>query len=130
MGASADQLQRSLRGEIMQESKFKDLLLVLITVLSLTWQAPFASAQNETPALAPEARTYLNQALDIIQNSSVKQTTNWDEFRRLTMEKAARAQTPADTYPAIRDALKRLGDSHSGFFTPDDLKAMDTGRAA
>jgi len=114
----------------MRKRKFKDLLFVLMAVLSLTWQAPFVHAQNETPALTPEARDYLNKALDIIQNSSVKQTTNWDEFRRLTMEKAAKAQTPADTYPAIRDALKRLGDSHSGFFTLDDLKAMDAGRAA
>lgn len=114
----------------MRESRVKKLFIVVIAVLSLTWQTPFAYAQNETPPLAPEARDYLNQALDIIQNSSVKQTTNWDEFRRLTIEKAAKAQTPADTYPAIRDALKRLGDSHSGLFTPDDLKMMESGRAA
>src|SRR5262245_27038729 len=108
----------------------KRILFAVLTILALTWQAPFASAQQEAQALAPEARDYLNKALDIIQNSSVKQAINWSEFRRLTIEKAGNAQTPADTYPAIRDALKRLGDNHSGFFTPDDLKAMDAGRAS
>src|SRR5262245_25680020 len=108
------------------------ILFAVITILSLslTSQAPFAYAQNESQALASEARDYLNKALDIIQHNSVKQATNWSEFRRLTIEKAGNAQTPADTYPAIRDALKRLGDNHSAFFTPDDLKAMDAGRVS
>jgi C-terminal processing protease CtpA/Prc len=108
----------------------KGLFLVLVAALFLAWHASFVYSQNETSALAPEARDYLHRVLDIIQNSSVKRETNWDEFRRLTIEKAAKAQVPADTYPAIRDALKRLGDSHSGLFTPDDLKALESGRAA
>lgn len=114
----------------MRESKFKKIFLVVIIALSLSWQSSLAFSQNEAPALAPEARDYLNKALDIIQNGSVKQATNWDEFRRQTIEKAAKAQTPADTYPAIRDALKRLGDSHSSLLTPDDLKTLESARAA
>ena len=112
----------------MRESKFKGFFLVIVLIWSLMGQPAVVVSQNET--IAPEAKEYLNKALDIIQRSSVKQETKWDEFRRLTLEKAANAKTSADTYPAIRDALKRLGDSHSGFFTPEDLKVMDAGRAA
>ncbi len=113
----------------MRQIRIKDIFLGAAAILALTWQSSFAYAQKETPPLAPEARDYLKRVLDIIQKSSVKRDTNWDEFRRLTIEKAANAKTPADTYPAIRDALKRLGDSHSGLFTPEDLNTMDSGRA-
>jgi carboxyl-terminal processing protease len=105
----------------------KRISLAIAAILSLTL-AQFAYTQNQAQAPASEARDYLNKALDIIQENSVKQATNWIEFRRLTLAQAGNAQTPADTYPAIRDALKRLGDHHSVFFTPDDLKAMDAGR--
>jgi carboxyl-terminal processing protease len=104
-----------------------------IRIVMIAWlaigQCSFTLAQSETAGLTPEARDYLNRALDMIQKSSVKRETNWEEFRRLTFEKAAKAQTTADTYAAIRDALKRLGDNHSGLFTPDDLKAMESGRS-
>jgi carboxyl-terminal processing protease len=105
--------------------------LVFITTIALLsmWQLPTVRAQNDaTTGITSEARDYLNRALDIIQKNSVKRQTNWDEFRRLTIEKAGDAKTTADTYPAIRDAIKRLGDNHSSLFTPEDLKAMEAGR--
>jgi C-terminal processing protease CtpA/Prc len=106
------------------------ILLITLTLISLC-PIHLSFAQTEvTNGLSSEARDYLNRALDIIQKSSVKRETRWDEFRRLTVEKAGNAKTPADTYAAIRDALQRLGDNHSGLFTPEDLKALETGRVA
>jgi carboxyl-terminal processing protease len=43
---------------------------------------------------------------------------DWDEVRRSTFKVAQYAQTPEDTYGAIRYALVRLGDHHSSFRTP------------
>lgn len=113
----------------MRQIRLKDIFLGAVAILVFTGHCLFAYSQGETSTLAPEARDYLTRALDIIQRSSVKRDINWDEFRRLTVEKAANAKTPGDTYPAIRDALRRLGDSHSGLLTPEDLKTMDSGRA-
>jgi len=99
--------------------------------LFLTYQCPVTIAQEPaSTGLAPAARDYLNQVLDLIEKSSVKRDTKWDEFRRLTIEKAGPAKTSADTYPAIKDALKRLGDNHSELYTPEDLKMAEAGRAA
>lgn len=107
----------------------KSLVTIVTVILLLTWQGSPAFAQNEAAiGITPEARDYLNRALDIIQKNSVKQNTNWEEYRRLTHEKADKAKTTADTYAAIRDALKRLSDNHSALFTPEDLKAMESGR--
>ncbi len=115
--------------ETMHQVRFKDTLLFAAMILVLSWQCSPAYAQDEPSSPAPEALDYLNRALDIIQRSSLKRETDWNEYRRLTIEKAANARTPADTYPAIRDALKRLGDKHSGLLTPEDLKTLDSGRA-
>jgi C-terminal processing protease CtpA/Prc len=107
----------------------KAIIRVVIIIGLVFGQLSIALAQNETVAgLSPEARDYLNRALDLIQKGSIKRETNWEEFRRLTFEKADKAKTPADTYPAIRDALQRLGDHHSSLYTPDDLKMLETGR--
>ncbi|HZS47210.1 MAG TPA: S41 family peptidase [Blastocatellia bacterium] len=104
-------------------------LLLVSAIVLVVLQLPTVLAQSSgSSELSPEARNYLNSALDIIQKNSVKRETNWAEFRRLTVEKAGSAKTPADTYPAIRDALKRLGDHHSGLFTPEELKAFGEGK--
>jgi hypothetical protein len=112
----------------VQKINSKNLLLLILVTL-LTWQPRSAWGQDATIVISSEAREYLDAAVDIIQKNSVKRTNNWDEFRRLTIQKAAKAQTPADTYPAIRDALQRLADNHSRLFTPDEIKARDAGRA-
>jgi C-terminal processing protease CtpA/Prc len=114
----------------MQEINSKKLLLLILVALCLAWQPRSAWGQDETVVISSEAREYLDAVVDIIQKTSVKRTNNWDEFRRLTILKAAKAQTPADTYPAIRDALQRLADNHSRLFTPDEVKAPDAGRTS
>jgi len=73
--------------------------------------------------ISPEASAYLEEALDIMQTNSLHRlNTDWDVIRTSAFEVAQHAQTPADTYGAIRYALVRLGDHHSLFLTPYDLE--------
>lgn len=79
-----------------------------------------------TPPLLPisaEATAYLNEALDVIQNNSLyRESIDWDALRQDTFKVAKYAQTPADTYGAIRFALVRLGDHHSSLYTPNEFE--------
>src|SRR5688572_14500372 len=81
---------------------------------------------SSTPPLLPisaEASAYLNEALDIMQTHSLyRESIDWAALREDTFEVAKYAQTPADTYGAIKFALARLGDHHSSFYTPDQLE--------
>ena len=81
---------------------------------------------SSTPPLLPitaEASAYLNEALDIMQNNSLyRESIDWDALRQATFDVAKHAQTPADTYGAIRFALVRLGDHHSSFYTPNEFE--------
>jgi carboxyl-terminal processing protease len=83
---------------------------------------------SSTPPLLPisaDASTYLNEALDIMQNNSLsRESIDWDELRKSTFEVAQYAQTPADTYGAIQYALVRLGDHHSHFRTPESFAEL------
>jgi C-terminal processing protease CtpA/Prc len=69
--------------------------------------------------MSVNAAFYLNVALNIMQRSSVnKGQIDWTALRAAALERAAGAQTYADTYPAIEAALKDLGDRHSFFVPP------------
>jgi C-terminal processing protease CtpA/Prc len=76
-------------------------------------------AAETTRPLSPEASGYLKRALDVLEYSSInRQKIEWPAFRQRVIERAAGAQTTADTYPAIRYALEELNDQHSLFLTP------------
>lgn len=84
--------------------------------------APSATLTSKLP-ISTEAAAYLEEALDIMQNNSLhRQSMHWDAIRTNAFEVAQHAQTPADTYDAIRSTLVRLGDHHSAFVTPDGVK--------
>jgi hypothetical protein len=69
--------------------------------------------------LSEEARAYLTKALDAMQEHSMRATQiDWPAFRRTAFQKAANARSTADTYDAIRWAVKELNDGHSVFSTP------------
>lgn len=78
--------------------------------------------------MSPAAKNYLDKALDVIQEKSVKRETNWAEMRAKAYAAAATAKAPRDTYEAIRVALRFLGDHHSSLFTPEDLKMFGKGQ--
>jgi carboxyl-terminal processing protease len=101
---------------------------------SLTFTATVVPSPTSTPELLPissEAAIYLNEALDIIENNSLhRESIDWDKLRQGTFEVARYAQTPADTYGAIRFALSQLGDQHSSFYTPDEMAELSTTTAS
>lgn len=75
-------------------------------------------------AMSPVARAYLTTALDVMErNSLYKSDVDWSAIRRNAFARAAKARTQAETYGAVREALRNLGDHHSQFMTPDEAKA-------
>jgi hypothetical protein len=62
---------------------------------------------------------YLTKALDAMEKNSMRaRQIDWAALRRTAFEMAKNAQSPADTYDAIRWAVKELKDGHSFFSAP------------
>ncbi|WP_407835467.1 S41 family peptidase [Streptomyces sp. DSM 116496] len=75
-------------------------------------------------AMSPDARAYLTTALDVMERNSLhKGELDWPAIRRNAFTRAAKARTQAETYGAVREALRNLGDHHSQFMTPEEAKA-------
>jgi carboxyl-terminal processing protease len=69
--------------------------------------------------ISDRARAYLDQLIGVMQVNSVNRLTiDWTTFRTTVFGEAPAAQSVADTYPAIRTAIRLLGDGHSGFYDP------------
>jgi hypothetical protein len=65
-------------------------------------------------ALASDAKRELDSAMMIVRQSSFwRDTVSWASVEADVRAIAAGAQSPAETYPAIRELLSRLGDHHS-----------------
>jgi carboxyl-terminal processing protease len=82
------------------------------------------------PAPAPVPATptlgYLATALDSIQRNALTSAgVNWGSVRREAFRLARAARSPAGTYPAIRFALRALGDEHSFLQLSDSLRATE-----
>jgi len=77
---------------------------------------------------AVTASTYLQAALTYIQEHSLQRATiDWPTVLAATWQRAAAAQQPSDTYPAIEFALQQLNDGHSFFRPPAKTQAIQTG---
>ncbi|MFF7791293.1 S41 family peptidase [Streptomyces sp. NPDC007991] len=73
--------------------------------------------------MSPSARTYLSQALNIMEKHSlVRHQVDWPDLRSRAFSQARGAQKTADTYGAIYSALNALGDGHSVFWEPEEAK--------
>ncbi|WP_405940581.1 S41 family peptidase (plasmid) [Streptomyces sp. NBC_00726] len=71
--------------------------------------------------MTPGASAYLTSALDVMEKHSlVTADVDWPKVRRNAVARAQKAQTPAETYGAIRQALRDLDDRHSTFFDPQE----------
>lgn len=80
--------------------------------------------------MTPEAAAYLDEVLDFMQqHSMMKKKIGWGALRHEVLESAANAQKTADTYSAVRMAVKRLGDQHSFFLTPQEWQLWLEGKA-
>ncbi|MFE4973720.1 S41 family peptidase [Kitasatospora sp. NPDC056651] len=90
-----------------------------------TWAAAVLVGCAPTPTpqegarLSPEARGYLTEALDLMQQQSLRRAeVDWKTVRAQAFDRAGEARTPAETCSAINGALGALGDHHSRFFPP------------
>jgi len=103
-----------------------------LATASLLLFTGLASAQKQASEASPEATRYLEAALDQIEQGSRVYSTDWKALRTkaLAAIAASGAKAPADTYPAIRDALATLGDKHSRLLEPGAAKLMATKRPA
>lgn len=84
------------------------------------------AAPSAPAAQAPQA--YLDAALTFLQQHAVRAATvDWPVLRREAAALARHARTTAETYPAIRLAVRRLGDHHSQFLDPAQVQREHTG---
>jgi len=80
--------------------------------------------------LAPEAQRELDSAFAIVRRSSLwRDTVTWSRVESDVRALAAGSETAAETYPAIRALLGRLGDHHSFLMRPQGASAFRTGGA-
>jgi C-terminal processing protease CtpA/Prc len=75
--------------------------------------------EDNPPGLSLFAQNFLDEMLNVMEKNSInKKTIDWEEFRTRVYAKAAGAETLAEIYPAITEALTLLGDNHSVFIGP------------
>ena len=80
-----------------------------------------------TANLSSDALTYLFSALDTLHTHSVnRDSIDWTELRKAALEHAQGATHPADTYPALKEALRLLEDRHSFFIPPEEATQWET----
>ncbi len=77
--------------------------------------------------IAPEAKKYLDVALDMIQKNSAKRDADWDAMRKAAYDKAQNATTAPDTYEGIRAALTAVGDPGTQLIEPPIMPAFESG---
>jgi C-terminal processing protease CtpA/Prc len=91
-------------------------------------QKPTIVPPTTTPDISSEAYIYLEEALNIMEENSIhKYNVDWDAIRSQALKQADGAATPAETYITIQYTLERLGDEHSSFMTPAQVKEYKGG---
>jgi carboxyl-terminal processing protease len=86
-----------------------------------------ASAQQAGDALSPKA--YLEAALSEFETKHINRAkTDWPKLKAEARKRAAKAASPADTYPAIEYVIAALGEKHTLFYParPPKHKAAPT----
>lgn len=91
--------------------------------------AAVVGAGMATATFAPPGpRRYLNHAIAAMQQHALhRRAVDWKALRRAAIAEIANAKTVAETYPAVRNALKRLNDGHSVFLAPSDMARLKSG---
>ncbi|MFE5582152.1 S41 family peptidase [Kitasatospora sp. NPDC056531] len=96
-----------------------------ITVATILLLTACSSTLSGSRPMSPQARTYLSEALDLLQRKSLNTAkVDWPTVRSRAFAQAAAARTPADTHAAIRTAVAALGDRHSRFYPPGQAAAL------
>lgn len=88
----------------------------------------FVPGEAQNHEISAAAQDYLNNAMDIMQKNALhSERIDWASLRRDTIERAGRAEVPADTYDAIRWALKRV-NKHSFLQLSPELEKQEAER--
>jgi carboxyl-terminal processing protease len=103
-------------GKRARASQVLPLLALLSLVATTTAVVP--------PDISPEAKTYLEHALDLMQQNALNRSSiDWTQLRQQTLAHAEGTKTTFDTYPAIQFALTQLKEHHSFLRLPDSMSA-------
>jgi hypothetical protein len=92
--------------------------------------ASCGGSEGPTTATIPStmsevAGTYLEQVFAIMKTRSIKRlSVDWNALHTRIFTTAANAQTIANLYPAIREAMTIIGDGHSSFTPPAGAGAV------
>jgi len=82
-------------------------------------------------SLGPDAERELDAAFAIVRRASLwRDTVTWSRVEPDVRAIAEGSQSAADTYPALRALLARLGDHHSFFMRPQSAAAFGSEGAA
>ena len=82
---------------------------------------------TEADGPSPVAEAYLDEALDVMRAHAFRRdSVDWSALRERALGDAAGARVSGDTYGAIRNALRGLGDGHSFLQTPTEAEAWET----
>jgi hypothetical protein len=72
-----------------------------------------------------DARSEVDSALALAKTYDLwRDTISWPAVEARVRGAAAGAQNVADVYPALRLLARSLGDGHSSFYTPGDMRAF------
>ena len=97
--------------------------------LAIVVAAPMTTSGAHAEDMSREAAAYLDQALDLMQEHSMRRGhIDWHELRSQTVERASASRDAIDTYPAIRFALEQLGDRHSFLQLSAELSELERER--
>lgn len=102
--------------------------LFVSTALPTAASRLLVGATKDDPSISPTARAYLEHALDVIQKNALhRERIDWGALRKGTLEHAAGAEVPVDTYEAIRWALHQV-NRHSFLQLSPELEKQETDR--
>lgn len=105
------------------------LLIAFITLSGQSVAQPTASAA--AASMTTVARQYLDRAIGLFKEQHINAgKVDWTLVSARAYRAAAGAQSPSDTYDAIRLVIRDLGEKHSKFLTPAEATARKTGVAA
>lgn len=102
----------------------KRLLVMILALASLSF-VPKGQTQG-AKEISPAAKTYLQAALDLMQANSVrKKSVDWNVITQKALKSAAVAEVPADTYEAIRLAVRDLKDTRANLELTKGLRDLE-----
>ncbi|WP_300486255.1 S41 family peptidase [Flavobacterium sp.] len=89
-------------------------LFILVLIATL-----FSGCREKEQSISPEAKTYLNEVITLLETKSVnRKHIDWTKFRTDVLAHAGKAVTLQEAHASVTYALQLLKDRHSSFNTP------------